>query len=205
MKLQIGEGTPHVVISTQGMFTRVSFREKVSLRLLSIDPLRDTCYLGGCDEENRCPWIKDQVTFFTLPGDLQGVELRASNLNVELNGIERPLVNFTVESHGLRNEVLIRDNDFESLTLIDNAGHTKFDLSHQLGLALHTRTRNNSVLLFARTAGPNCVVCSEHEATEVYLPCGHWGICKVCAMRNECARCPVCRGDSQQMMSLYVA
>jgi hypothetical protein len=199
MKLRIGEGTPHVRISTQGPLTRLSFGRKVSLRLLSIDPLQDTCCLGGIEDA-----IGD-VNFFTIHGELYGVELCTSDLNVEISGINLSWVNFTVESNGLRNAVVIRDNDFESLTLVDNVGQTKFDLSHQLGLTLHTKTRNNSVLLFARTAGPTCVVCADNEATEVYMPCGHWGICKECSMRNECTRCPVCRGESQQMMSLYVA
>jgi len=201
MKLRIGEGTPPVTISTQGPLTRLSFGRKVSLRLLSIDPLQDICYLGGLDEQHST----EEVNFFTIHCDLFGVELFASDLNVELNGICLAFVNFMVESNGVRNVVVIRDNEFESLTLVDNGGQTKFDLSHQSGLPLHTKTRNNSVLLFARTAGPNCVVCSDQEATEVYVPCGHWGICKVCSMRNECTRCPVCRGESRQMMSLYVA
>jgi hypothetical protein len=201
MKLCIGDGTPHVKISTHDSVTRLSFTRNVSLQLLSIDPLQDTCFLGTNEQLSK----EEEVNFFTIPGDLYAVELCSSNLNIELNGMNLPWVNFTVESHGLQNAIMIRDNEFESLTLVDNAGQTKFDLSHQMGLTLHTKTRNNSVLLFARTAGPNCVVCSDQEATEVYIPCGHWGICKVCSQRNECTRCPVCRGDSERRMSLYVA
>lgn len=205
MKLRIGDGTPPVRISTEGRFTRVSFTEKVSHRLLSIDPLMDTCYLGRHDEENRCPISKQEVNFFTLPGDLSGIDLSASDLRIDLNKITRPLLHFTVESNGLRNSVTIRDNELAGLTLVDFAGLTTFDLSHQLPLAMHTETRNSTVLLFARTAGPACVVCSDQEATEFYLPCGHWGICKGCSMRAECARCPICRTEPERRMSLYVA
>jgi hypothetical protein len=205
MKLRIGDGTPHVRISTQGRFTRLSFPHQVSLHLLSIDPLRDTCYLGGHDEENRAPLPKDGVNFFTIPGDLHEIKLEACDLAVELRGIKRPLVGFTVDSHGLRNAVVFKDNEFGSLTLLDTAGLTRFDLSQQSPLVLHTETRQSSSLIFARTAGPTCVVCFDQEATEVYLPCGHWGVCKVCAVRNECGSCPICREHGGQRMSVYVA
>ena len=205
MKLQIGDGTPHVVISTQGAFTRISFQRRVSVRLLAIDPLRDIFYLGGQDTENQNPRLKEQVTFFTIPGDLYGIELCATNLRVELDAVIRPLIHFTVDNFGMHNSVVIKNNEFASLRLADSVGSTTFDLCQQPGLALHTRMCYNTILLLARSGGPTCLACAEQEATEVYLSCGHWGVCRGCSMRNECMRCPICRGDSHQMISLYVA
>jgi hypothetical protein len=205
MKLRIGSGTPHVVISTRGPFTMIAFRQPVSVGLLSIDPLQDLFYIGVPNDENWNPVLKAQVTFFTIPGDLHGIVLGAPNLRVELVGIIRPSIYFTLDNYGIHNTVMIKENEFATLNLTDHAGSTTFDLSQQPGISLHTRTKHNTLLIFSRMMGPVCIACSDQEATEVYQPCGHWGVCKACSLRSQCTKCPICRGESEQMISLYVA
>jgi hypothetical protein len=56
-----------------------------------------------------------------------------------------------------------------------------------------------------------CSICLEHPRTQVCFPCGHTCTCQSCSLKlieltrnNNLAECPICRGDVQQFMELFL-
>jgi hypothetical protein len=51
-----------------------------------------------------------------------------------------------------------------------------------------------------------CTICFEAEGNLAYIPCGHMGICPICARNNARLRgveCPYCRGQSLCLMRIH--
>jgi len=49
-----------------------------------------------------------------------------------------------------------------------------------------------------------CVVCIDHDRTNLVTPCGHFCLCESCV--NQLPRpikCPVCRGDAREIIKVY--
>ena len=51
-----------------------------------------------------------------------------------------------------------------------------------------------------------CVVCLEHESTQVFFPCGHACTCATCckSLVQGTKKCPKCRSDILEWTRLYI-
>jgi len=48
-----------------------------------------------------------------------------------------------------------------------------------------------------------CSICLDKKKDTVFLPCKHYSCCYGCAERLRNQRCPICRGNVQDMMKIY--
>lgn len=52
---------------------------------------------------------------------------------------------------------------------------------------------------------PLCIICVEHEANMLLLPCAHYSTCEECFLGVNNGQCPVCRSIYHQSMKIYNA
>lgn len=48
-----------------------------------------------------------------------------------------------------------------------------------------------------------CYICTDHLATHVWYPCGHYGICDNCYLKCRNDRCHICRRQSHGLIKVH--
>eukprot|EP00931_Biecheleriopsis_adriatica_P074857 TRINITY_DN4883_c0_g1_i1.p1 TRINITY_DN4883_c0_g1~~TRINITY_DN4883_c0_g1_i1.p1 ORF type:complete len:426 (+),score=90.75 TRINITY_DN4883_c0_g1_i1:61-1338(+) len=58
--------------------------------------------------------------------------------------------------------------------------------------------------LVQRSGDKLCPVCWEHPATEVLVPCGHFGVCTICVPHLQ-SKCPICKAHFERHTHVFFA
>lgn len=81
---------------------------------------------------------------------------------------------------------------------------------HVLGLqkevAQHLRKQkalHTELAIARREDTAACVICLEHSASHVVVPCGHLSLCEACCPILSDGLCPVCRQPSEKIIRVF--
>lgn len=148
------------------------------------------------------------VREFQLPAFVTTLRLLGNGLKVYINNFIAPSAGLSIENAGRYNYIAFANNTFEQLRLFDRGRECRFDFQKQQSLPMHTETRADTKLLFSATTNPQCFLCNDQEATQIFADCGHWLMCRTCCERytgqTNGLQCPVCRKTTTQIITARI-
>jgi hypothetical protein len=138
-------------------------------------------------------------TNYTHVDKLQ-IESSCQNQTFLIEGLRQK--ELTILVRGSYTKVVLRNNDIDNITIIDQGCENLFDFTQQILKHTHMDFNSSTRYVYPTITAPICFCCTDSVATKVFQPCGHWGVCTECA-KNTVAKCPICRQNCHTA-SLFV-
>jgi len=203
MQLIIKNGFQRVVVTSGKGRTILHFEHPVSVDICEFVPFDRKCIIENVQKENF-RMSGHMTTDLCLPNFVDKIAVHCHNLDLCIRENSAYHPSFSVENMGSQNTIAFKDNNFKEIVILDNYGDGRFDLSEQCVQELKISQGEKTILMTKTSSPPTCFVCQSESATRIMQPCGHWGLCNICATQSSYKTCPICQSVTGSILKIWV-